>query len=460
MNHDLSAAQVERELTARWPETRIEPSLVRMRALMDLLGEPQRAYPVIHITGTNGKSSTARMIDELLRAFGLRTGRFTSPHLSSVRERICFDGEPISEERFLRTYQEVSPYLDLVDQGTGVPDDAQQVPVSFFEAMTAMAYAAFADAPVDIAIVEVGLGGTWDATNVADGTIAVITPIGLDHMHLLGETLTEIATEKSGIIKPGSTSIMAAQEPEAAKVLLAKAAAAGSVIAREGVEFAVVDRQLAVGGQVLAIQGLNGTYENLYSSLFGAHQAQNVALALATAEVLLAPGDGRPLSPELVESAVAAMSSPGRLEIVRTSPTIVIDAAHNPHGMKASIEALFEGFDFSRLIGVFAASADKDVRGMLDLLEPVLDQIVVTRNNSARSSDIEALARLAVEYFGVDRVTACAQLPEAIEAAVTLSEEGEHLSGAGVLITGSVYTAGDARLLLVSGRPKPWEEPL
>lgn len=459
MTGELSPKQVESELLARWPETRIEPSLVRMHALMDLLGEPQRAYPVIHITGTNGKSSTARMIDELLRSFGVRTGRFTSPHLSNIRERISFDGEPISVARFLRTYQEVKPYLELVDQGAGIPEDAQHVPVSFFEAMTAMAYAAFADAPVDVAIVEVGLGGAWDATNVADGKIAVITPIGIDHAHLLGETRTEIAIEKSGIIKPDSTSIMAPQEPDVAKILLEKAAAVGSVIARAGVEFAVVDRQIAVGGQVLAIQGLNGTYENLYFPLFGAHQAENAALALATTEALLAPGDGRPLNPELVEAAVAAMSSPGRLEIVRTSPTIIIDAAHNPHGMQASIAALADGFDFSRLIGVFAASSDKDVRGMLDLLEPVLDEIVITRNNSARSSDIDGLARIAVEYFGVDRVSAYAALPEAIEAAVTLSEDGDHLSGAGVLITGSVYTAGDARLLLVSDRPKPWEEP-
>lgn len=456
----LTAADVAARLLARWPENRIDPSLVRMEALMELMGSPQTTFPVVHITGTNGKSSTARMIDDLFRSFGLRTGRFTSPHLASVRERICFDGEPVDERRFVEIYEEVEPYLKLVDTGRGVPDDAQQVPVSFFEAMTAMAYAAFADAPVDIAIVEVGLGGKWDATNVADGKIAVVTPIGIDHAHLLGDTTSLIATEKAGIIKPGSSSIFAAQDAEVATILIARAGEVGSVVAREGVEFGVIDRQIAVGGQVLSIQGLGGQYDNLFLNLFGAHQAQNASLALATVEAFFGAGTEGALNGEIVQAAFAEMASPGRLEIVRTAPTILVDSAHNPHGMAASVAAIAEAFDFSRLVGVFAASSDKDIRGMLDLLEPVLDEIVVTRNNHVRSSDIDALARLAVEYFGSDRVTVETRLPEAIETAVRLAEEGEHLSGTGILITGSVFTAGDARTLLKTDRKKPWEEPL
>lgn len=457
-DEEPNAAAVEASLLARWPENRIEPSLVRMQALMELMGSPQTSFPVVHITGTNGKSSTARMIDDLFRSFGLRTGRFTSPHLTTVRERICFDGEPIDERRFVEIYQEVAPYLELVDAGQGVPDEAQQVPVSFFEAMTAMAYAAFADAPVDIAIVEVGLGGRWDATNVADGKIAVVTPIGLDHMHLLGDTVAEIATEKSGIIKAGSSAVLAAQETEAATVLLTRAADVGAIVAREGIEFGVADRQLAVGGQMLSIEGLGGRYDNLLLNLFGAHQAQNAAVALAAVEAFFGSATEGPLNAEIVQEAFAAMSSPGRLEIVRTSPTILVDAAHNPHGMAASVAAIQEAFDFSRLVGVFAASSDKDVPRMLDLLEPVLDEIVVTRNNNPRSSDIDRIAAIAVEYFGADRVTVESRLPEAIDTAVRLAEEGEHLSGSGVLVTGSVFTAGDAHLLLKAGRKKPWEE--
>lgn len=451
----LSAATVDAQLQQRWPETRIEPSLDRMRALMDLMGEPQKTFPVVHITGTNGKSSTARMVDDLFRAMGLRTGRYTSPHLTSVRERICLDGKPISEQRFVELYEEVAPYLQLVDDGVGIPEGQQVVPVSFFEALTAMAYAAFADAPVDVAIIEVGMGGAWDATNVADGAVAVVTPIAIDHASYLGDNIAAIAAEKAGIIKPESTAILAAQEQEAAEVLLARCAEVGAVAAREGVEFGVVGRQVAVGGQVLSIQGLHARYDDLLLPAFGVHQAANAACAVAAVEAFF--GEERSLPEDAVREAFADMSTPGRLEIVRTSPTTLIDSAHNPAGMRASLEAVQEAFDFSRLVGVFAASGDKDVEDMIELLEPVLDEIVVSTNNSPRSRDIDRVARIAVEYFGPDRVTVEPVLPDAIETAVTLAEDQEHFSGAGVLITGSVYTAGDARLLFGLDKPKPWE---
>lgn len=455
---ELTAEAVERLLQARWPETRIEPSLVRMQSLMDLMDAPQSRYPVIHITGTNGKSSVARMIDQLLRALGLRTGRFTSPHLESSRERICLNGEPISEQRYVETYQEIEPYLQLVDAGHGIPDDAQQVPVSYFETMTAMAYAAFADAPVDVAIVEVGMGGAWDATNVADGRIAVITPIGIEHAKYLGDTIEQIAREKSGIIKPESTAILAAQTQEAAEVLLSRCVEVGAVAAREGIEFGVVDRQVAVGGRMLSIQGLAARYDELLLHLWGEHQASNAACALAAVEAFFGAESSQTLSEDVVREAFFEMTSPGRLEIVRTSPTTVIDATHNPAGMKATVQTLQESFDFSRLIGVFAASSDKDIAGMIEQLEPVLDEIVITRNNSTRSHDIDATARIAVEYFGADRVVVEPDLPNAIDAAVTLAEEGEHFAGVGVLVTGSVYTAGDARKLFNPDRKKPWEK--
>ena len=466
------------EIMARGVEWEIDPTLDRISDLMDLLGEPQRAYPVIHLTGTNGKSSTARLIDTLLRERGLRVGRYTSPELTTLRERIAIDGEPISEERFVETYEEIAPYVEMIDEkhrevGRGRLVGRDGVRLSFFEVLTAMAYAAFADAPVDVAVVEVGMGGTWDATNVADAAVAVVTPIGLDHMRYLGDTLEEIAGEKAGIIKEGSVAVLAQQPLPAAEVLLRRAAEARATVAREGIEFGVLHRDVGVGGQLVTLQGLHGVYEEIFLPLFGAHQASNAACALAAVEAFAsgAPTAGEPdldavtrgaapvsyeggegsegrLDPELVRSGFARATSPGRLEVVRTGPTVLIDAAHNPAGMAASVETLTESFGFTRLIGVLAVSADKDVAGVLEQLEPVLAELVVTRNSSSRSLPPEELAELAEGVFGTERVHAAARLDDAIDQALTLAEETGEFRGAGVLITGSVVTAGDARVLL------------
>jgi dihydrofolate synthase / folylpolyglutamate synthase len=436
--------RIEAEITQRWGEGRMAPTLDRVRALVDLLGSPQQAYRSIHVTGTNGKTSTARMIDELLRGFGLRTGRYTSPHLSEITERIVIDGEPISDRVFVETYRELAPYVDLVD---GQFD----IKLSFFEVMTALAYAAFADAPVDVAIVEVGLGGEWDATNVIDAEIAVITPIGLDHQQYLGETLVEIAREKAGIIKPAATAVMAAQPAPAATELLRRASAVEAVVAREGLEFGVLDRRVAVGGQELSLQGLGGVYPDLFLSLFGAHQAQNAACALAAAEAFFGAGaQTGPLDLDTVREALRAVRSPGRLEPIRAAPTVLVDAAHNPAGMAATVAALGEAFSFRRLVGVLAVLADKDVAGMLTLLEPVLDELVVTTNSSVRAMPLDALATAAVAVFGTDRVTVEPRLDDALETAVRLAEETADgmLAGSAVLVTGSVITAGEARVLL------------
>jgi dihydrofolate synthase/folylpolyglutamate synthase len=441
--------QVEAEVTARWGEGRLTPSTERIEALVDLLGQPQRAYRAIHITGTNGKTSTARMIDELLRAFGLRTGRFTSPHLSDITERIVIDGEPVSARTFVDGYREIAPYLELVDG-----QYAQRL--SFFEVMVGVAYALFADAPVDVAVVEVGMGGSWDATNVIDGEVAVVTPIALDHTGYLGDTVDRIAAEKAGIIKPGATAVLAAQAPEAAAELLRRAATVEASVAREGLEFGVLERQVAVGGQSLSLQGLGGRYDDVFVPLHGAHQAQNAVTALAAVEALFGIGATTgPLDVDLVRAAFASVRSPGRLEIVRTAPTVLLDAAHNPHGVAATVAALGEAFDFRRLVAVVAVLADKDVTGMLEQLEPAVDELVVTQNSSLRGLPADDLAALAVPIFGADRVTVAPRLDDAIEAAVGLAEqtsEGAVLSGAGVLVIGSVVTAGEARDLL-GGRP-------
>jgi dihydrofolate synthase/folylpolyglutamate synthase len=434
--------RVNAELEARG-FTRMVFDLGRIESLLDLLGSPQRAYPSIHITGTNGKTSTARMIDSLLRAHGLRTGRYTSPHLETVRERISIEGEPIDERRFVEVYREVQPLAELVDAKVGEQ-------LTYFDMTTSMAFAAFADAPVDVAVVEVGLGGAEDSTNVLHAQTCVITPIGLDHTEWLGDTLTDIATAKSGIIHEGATLILAAQQDEAAEPILERCVEVGATVAREGAQFGVLRRELAVGGQLLTIQGLGGVYEDVFVPLHGAHQAQNAAVALAAVEAFLGAGTARALDGENVRAGFAGATSPGRLERVRTSPTVLLDAAHNPHGMAATVAALQEEFAFRRLVGVVAMAADKDVAGTLELLEPVVDAIVVTRNSSPRTMPPARLAELAVEVFGEERVHVETELPDAIEAAVTLAEADidAGISGVGVLITGSVFTVADARKLL------------
>ncbi|MFF5444659.1 bifunctional folylpolyglutamate synthase/dihydrofolate synthase [Streptomyces sp. NPDC012888] len=438
--------EVEQELSTRWGETKLEPSVARIAALMDVLGEPQRAYPSVHVTGTNGKTSTARMIEALLNAFDLRTGRYTSPHVQSITERISLDGAPIEAERFVETYRDVKPYVEMVDA-------AQEYRLSFFEVLTGMAYAAFADAPVDAAVVEVGMGGSWDATNVIDGSVAVVTPISLDHTDRLGTTPGEIAEEKGGIIKPGATVILAQQPADAAQVLLKKAVEVDATVAREGMEFGVVSREVAVGGQHLTLRGLGGEYEDVFLPLYGAHMAHNAAVALAAVEAFFGIGaeHARPLDVETVRRAFATVTSPGRMEVVRRSPTVVLDAAHNPAGAAATAEAVTESFGFSRLIGVVGTSADKDVRGVLEAFEPIFAEVVVTANTSQRAMDADELAAVAVEVFGADRVQVEPRLDDALEAAITLAEEEAEYGGAGVLVTGSVITVGEARLLLKRG---------
>jgi dihydrofolate synthase/folylpolyglutamate synthase len=439
-------ARVEQSLLARWPESRLEPSLTRISALVDLLGSPHRAMPVIQVTGTNGKTTTARMIDELLRGFGLRVGRFTSPHLTSMRERIVLDGEPLSAERFVEVHDDIAPYVQMVDAGSDVP-------MSFFEVVVAMAYAAFAEAPVDVAVIEVGMGGTWDATNVADARIAVVTPVAMDHAEYLGPDVATIAAEKAGIIKAvaadevtpdgspdgGVVAVLAHQPAGALEALVRRAIEVDATVAREGTEFAVLERRVAVGGQQLRLQGLAGEYPEVYLPLFGAHQAQNAVVALAAVEAFLGAGAATgPIDPEVVRSAFGAVRSPGRLERVRSSPTVLVDAAHNPAGMAATVAAVRESFDFTRLVGVVGCVAGKDVTGML------------TQNSSPRAIPADELGALAVDVFGADRVSVHPRLFDALESAMELAEAGpdDALGGSGVLVTGSVITAGEARTLL------------
>lgn len=441
-----TVAEAEDALVSRWPETRLEPSLDRIRAFTRLLGDPQHAYPVLHLTGTNGKTSTARMVDTLLRALELRTGRFTSPHLERINERICVDGAPLTDVEFVHAFNDVAPYTHLVDA-------AEPFALSFFETIVGMAFAAFADAPVEVAVVEVGMGGAWDATNVADGVVAVVLPIAVDHARYLGEDAERIAVEKAGIIKPGATAVLAQQSPEVAPVLLRRAAEVGAVVAREGLEFDVVTRVPAVGGQLLSLQGLRGRYDDVFLPLHGAHQAQNAAVALVTVEAFAADAA---LDADLVRGAFAEVSSPGRLEVIRRSPTILLDAAHNPHGARALATALEDSFTFSPLVGVVGVMADKDHEGVLAALEPHLAHLVCTQSSSGRSMPAPELGAVARGVFGPDRVSVEAALPDAIEHAATLAEAGDAYGDApgsgAVLVTGSVVTVGEARTMLRRGR--------
>ncbi|HVV77533.1 MAG TPA: folylpolyglutamate synthase/dihydrofolate synthase family protein [Mycobacteriales bacterium] len=437
-------ARVDKALEDRYP-TRMVPDLDRIVDLLNLLGDPQLAYPSIHLTGTNGKTSTARMVDQLLRELGMRTGRHTSPHLEHVTERICIDGEPLSPERFAELYDEVAPYAELVD-------GRHSERVTFFELLTAMSFAAFADAPVDVAVVEVGLGGRWDATNVINAPVAVVTPISLDHVGILGSTIEEIAAEKAGLVHPGATVISAPQPESAGLVLANRVAQVEARIVREGLDFGVRSRAVAMGGQLLELQGLGGSYEEVFLPLYGEHQASNAACALAAVEAFVGAPDHGPLDIDAVRTAFAAVRSPGRLEVVRRSPTVLIDGAHNPAGAAALAAALDDAFGFDRLVAVVGVLDDKDAAALLEELEPVVTEVVVTTNSSPRALPAAALAQVAREVFGDDRVRVAERLDDAIEMAVSAAEEQGALGGSGVVVTGSIVTVGEARHLLHPGR--------
>ena len=429
---------IEQALLARWPETRIEPTLDRIAALVDILGSPQLTYPTIHVGGTNGKTTTSRMIDSLLFEMGLRTGRFTSPHLESYLERIAINGQPIDAKEMIFSFNDISAYLDLMDSKF-------EHPISFFEAMTALAFVAFAEHPIDVGVIEVGMGGQWDATNVIDADVSVIMPIGLDHTEYLGETLTEIAQTKAGIIKEGGFVVLAQQEPECAVELLKQAALVGADVAREGVEYSVVSRSVAVGGQLLTIQGAKEIYTDIFVPLHGKHQASNAAAALVAVEAFF--GD-QELDIEAVRAGFANVTSPGRCEIVHRDPTIILDAAHNPHGAAAIADTIQSEFTFDEVIGIFAPMGDKDVRGILLELEQVMDLIIVTANSSPRALNISELEKYATEIFGSDRVFSAETVTDAIDKAVKDSVRPLSEDTIGILITGSVVTVGEARAIV------------
>ncbi len=433
----VPADRVYAELLARVGEENPQPRLEATRRVAELLGDPQRSYPIIHITGTNGKTSTARIAESILRAHGLRTGLMTSPHLVRMNERIVIDGEPISNEALVANWDDIQPYLRMIDADL---EAAGELPVTFFEALTVLAFACFADAPVDVVVLEVGMGGEWDSTNIADGQVAVFTPIDLDHTHRLGTTISEIATTKAGIIKPAASVVSARQTPDALTAIRRAVQLTESTFVIEGDGFALESTTLAVGGQVIDVRGIAGRYKDLFLPLFGDHQAENATVAIAAVESFLGAGT-QALDHDVLAEGLATATSPGRLQILGTDPTVLIDAAHNPHGARALAASLETYFDFKELVLVMGILEDKDAHGIVDALAPHATRIHVTQSHSDRAIPANALAEQ------VDRWAHDIQQLEfdTLDSALTEAREwAADAEGRAVLVTGSITLVGEA----------------
>jgi dihydrofolate synthase/folylpolyglutamate synthase len=434
------AAEVEAELLARVPENKIRPRLEPTRLAVELLGDPQRSYRIIHVTGTNGKTSTTRYAERILREMGLRTGRFTSPHLVNFNERIAIDGEPVADEVLYEVWQDIKPILEIVDARLEADGEGR---LTFFEALAVLAFAVFADAPVDVLVLEVGMGGAWDSTNVADGDVAVFTPIGFDHMDRLGNTLAEIAETKSGIIKQDAIVVSAIQPVEAARVLLEVSGEKAESLKQFGADFEITAREVSGFGQRFSVRGLAGTYENLFIPILGEHQVENAALAIAAVEAFIGGGQ-QPILTDVLRAALADASSPGRLQVLSRSPLTVLDASHNPHGAKVLAAALQNSFERAHWVGVVGILAEKDASGVLRQLEPVLEEIVITRSQSPRAIAVDELADLAFEIFGEHRVRTAETLAAAMDLAREMLDDGV---GNSIVVTGSVTLVGEALAL-------------
>lgn len=431
----LKAKEVEDALLARVPENKIRPRLGPTARLAELLGDPQKAYRVIHITGTNGKTSTSRFIERLLREHGLRTGRFTSPHLVKLNERISLDGEPVSDERLYTVWTEIEPIVGLVDAELETAGDD---PLTFFEVLSVLGFAIFADAPVDVLVLEVGMGGEWDSTNVADGDVAVFTPISLDHMDRLGETIEEIAKTKAGIIKRGAIVLSAAQKPAALKVLLERASAIGEKFLIYGKDFGVSSISLDKLGQTVSVWAVAGEYEDLNLPVHGQYQAENSALAVAAVEAFLGGGAQR-IMDDVVRAAFADFSSPGRLQIVSRDPLTVLDAAHNEDGAESLVKALKDSFGSPYAVGIVSILAEKNARALLQILDGSFAEFIITQSDSARAIPAEDLGELAREVFGADRVYVQANPQWALAEAAKLLPPAP---GSAIVVTGSVTLVG------------------
>jgi dihydrofolate synthase/folylpolyglutamate synthase len=428
------AAEVEAALVARIPENKLRPRLEPTRRAVELLGDPQRSYRVIHITGTNGKTSTTRFIERLLREHGLRTGRFTSPHLVKLNERMAIDGEPVEDQVLWEVYQDIEPVLDMVDAELVAAGDTK---LTFFEALAVLGFAVFADAPVDVLVLEVGMGGEWDSTNVADGDVAVFTPVSLDHMERLGNTLAEIAKTKSGIIKPDAIVVSSVQTADALPVIEAKAASTAAGFKLLGRDAKVLSAEVVPGGQRITVQGLAGDYRDLFLPLYGEFQAENLATAIMSVEAFLGGGN-LAIADDVIRVAVADMSSPGRLQIVSNNPLTILDGAHNPGGAESLAKALATHFAAPKTIGIVGVLGEKDAAATLTPLAKSFDHVIVAASSSPRAVAAEELANVAATVFGAENLSVAESVADAYEIAQTMVFEG----GA-IVVTGSLSMVGD-----------------
>jgi len=427
------------KLLLRIPENKIRPRLEPTRRAVELLGDPQRSYRIIHVTGTNGKTSTTRFIERILREHGLRTGRFTSPHLVRINERMALDGEPVSDEQLISVYSDIEPILEFVDQELA---DSGENPLTFFEALAVLGFAVFADAPVDVLVLEVGMGGAWDSTNVADGDVAVFTPIGLDHMDRLGNTMEEIADTKSGIIKPGSLVVSSAQESGVLAVLENAAKQKAEAFKLEGRDFEVSEFLPSSTGQSISISGLAGSYGPYQAPVFGSHQGQNLAVAVAAVEAFLGGGQIQ-IADDILRSAISDVSSPGRLQLIRTVPNLLLDGAHNPAGALILAQALRAEFSDKPLVGVIAVLAEKDAAGLFSNLAGVFESLVITQSSSPRSMPVAELESIAKDGLGQE-AESISDFKLALERA---KQRALEIDGT-VVVTGSITLVGDVIKLI------------
>ena len=441
------ADRVYEELLARVGEAAPQPRLEPTRRVTELLGDPQRSYPIIHVTGTNGKTSTSRIAESILRAYGLRTGLMTSPHLVRVNERIVIDGQPISNRALAANWADIRPYIDMVDAELIANSEET---LTYFEALTVLAFAAFADAPIDVAVIEVGMGGEWDSTNVGDGQVAVFTPIALDHTQRLGSTVAEIARTKAGIIKPVASVVSAVQSSDALAELERAVELTESSLEVEGDGFALESSAVAVGGQVITVRGLAETYSDLFLPMFGDHQGHNAALAIAAVESFLGAGT-QPLVGDVLAEGLATATSPGRLQVVGVDPTVIVDAAHNPHGAAALAAALGAYFTFDEIVVVLGVLQDKDAAGIVAALAPVAARFNVTQSQSERAVPHDQLAELVVEHAGQDSTYQFETFEQAVADARAWAAESDRRA---VLVTGSITLVGEAIALASSERWK------
>ncbi|MDP8957462.1 MAG: Mur ligase family protein [Actinomycetota bacterium] len=421
-----------RDLNGRQPESQPEPTLDRIREVADLLDNPQFAYPTIHVTGTNGKTTTTRMVTAVACAHGLSTGTFISPHVAAITERLSVCGVDITKEEFAEEYERLAPYFERAE-GFGRQ-------ITYFEALTAMAYLWFADKPVALGAFEVGMGGTWDATNLIGGDVAVLCPIGLDHPEL-GSTVEEVATEKAGIIKEGKIAVSRDQRPEALSVIERRCKQTQAILLLEGADFGLDSRVPAVGGQSIAVRGVHRSYEDIYLPAFGDHMARNAAAAVVACESLL----GRALDEGSVRGAFRRVTTPARLEVVGRRPLVLLDGAHNPDAGAALVRTLTEEFTWNRLLLVIAMFEDKDVETFVRLLAPLVDRAYASVNSSPRSASAERVVAV-LRASGADDVERHSTVGDAVEAAVAAAQHDDL-----ILVTGSFYTVADARPLFVGG---------